>query len=105
MSSVSTLVLRSIVLLMGVALAGWAIDLYLHGAGVGALIVMALEGVLIIVGVLFERSRYRPTITSPGDHWQISGEKFKDPTSGKTMQVAYDPKTGQRNYIEMPPVK
>ncbi len=98
----STTVLRAIAALIGVALVVWSVTLYTHGSDAGAAAVITIEGVLIVVGVVFERRRYQPKIEPSTDRWQTTDEKFIDPGTGKLMQVLFDPKTGERNYIEVP---
>ncbi len=53
---------------------------------------------LIVVGALvFERPRYRPTVTS-SDGWRATEERFVDPVSGKLTEVYFNPQTGEREY-------
>ncbi|MBS0373330.1 MAG: hypothetical protein JSR73_02020 [Proteobacteria bacterium] len=54
-------------------------------------------GVVVLVGVAIERWRYRTT-PRPGADWQPTGERFVDPESGRSVDVFYDPKTGERRY-------
>lgn len=57
-------------------------------------------GGVLLAALLFERWRYkRPAIGTVG-HWQETGERFLDPTSGKPMEVFYNPATGERDYRE-----
>ena len=65
-------------------------------------------GVLTLLGTAFERWRYRPNDARAGASgaWQPTGERFEDPHTGKTVQVFYDPKSGERHYVsdsESPP--
>jgi hypothetical protein len=89
--------LRLVVFLYGVlALAGavvlaaqhvWWIALYL-----------GVNGALVAGGLLFERGRYRPTPRQLTGHWETTGERFVDPTSGTMIEVRYNPETGEREY-------
>jgi hypothetical protein len=97
----NTVVLRSIVILAGLGMLIWAFDLYQTGQGLTAAAIVAIEGLLIVGGVLFERKRYRPQVDLAHGEWQTTGEKFKDPVTGKVMDVVFNPKTGQRDYIEI----
>lgn len=55
-------------------------------------------GCVVEIGVFFER-RYRGSgADDPNTKWQPTGEKFIDPATGKLIEVAYDPKTGERDY-------
>jgi hypothetical protein len=66
------------------------------GPGVQALGV----GIVIILGTLFERWRYTQTGRPLNGRWQPTGERFADPTTGKNMEVFYDPASGERRYVE-----
>lgn len=56
-------------------------------------------GGLIVLGIVFERWRYRSNGARPGAGWEPTGERFEDPHTGKTMQVFYDPRSGERRYV------
>lgn len=56
-------------------------------------------GGLIVLGTAFERWRYRGDDVRPGAGWEPTGERFEDPQSGKTLQVFYDPRSGERRYV------
>lgn len=90
--------LRTIVLLLaGIVAAAGAVLLLLGVTlpGIQALVV----GGVILVGILFER-RYRNNTRTPGGRWQPTGERFSDPTTGKDVEVFYDPQSGERRYVE-----
>ena len=67
-------------------------------AGILTVLVFYLcsNGAIVIAALLFERGRYRPTLT-PGGKWQETGERFVDPSTGKLMKVRYNPQTGVRD--------
>jgi hypothetical protein len=50
--------------------------------------------------LLLERRRYRPQVHNAPGHWQLTGERFIDPSSGKVMEVRYNEITGERDYLE-----
>jgi hypothetical protein len=87
----SLLILAGAVALTGAILLGRG----LPGPGAYAL---GLGG-LIVLGIVFERWRYRPNQPQPGAGWEPTGERFQDPQSGKTLQVFYDPRSGERRYV------
>jgi hypothetical protein len=87
----SLLVFAGVVALAGAIL----LSLGLPGPGAYALGV----GGLILLGTLFERWRYRPNESRPGAGWEPTGERFQDPQSGQTLQVFYDPRSGERRYV------
>lgn len=52
-----------------------------------------------MLGTVFERWRYRPNNARPGADSQPTSERFEDPQTGKTVQVFYDPRSGERRYV------
>jgi hypothetical protein len=91
-------VLRTALLLAAGALALCGVLLLVRGvAGPGA---YALGlGAVILLATVFERWRYRPNRERPGAGWQPTGERFEDPHTGETVQVLYDPRSGERRYV------
>jgi hypothetical protein len=75
-------------------------------AGVGLLLAGQLEPgfrILIMsgvftVGVAFERWRYERSLTGPEGRWLPTGERFRDPTTYRLIDVYYNPDTGERDY-------
>ncbi len=63
-------------------------------------IYLLVEGGVLLAALLLERWRYKGTGKRSAGHWQRTGERFVDPTSGKQMEVFYDPETGERDYRE-----
>ena len=90
--------LRAFVLALGAGLAvAGAIALFL-GACPPAL-VFGLWGVLILLGTLYERNRYKALETArPGDGWTATAEKFIDDESGVPVTV-YVNAAGERRYV------
>jgi hypothetical protein len=66
-------------------------------------IYLAVSGALIAGGILFERRGYHPRVDRTRGKWQPTGERFVDPTTGKLMEVRFNPETGERDYIELGP--
>ena len=60
-------------------------------------------GAIVIVAVLFEGSRYRPLVDRSAAGWESTGERFVDPTSGKLVEVRFNPTSGERDYVEVTP--
>jgi hypothetical protein len=56
-------------------------------------------GVIVLIGTLFERWRYRRIEEPPQGNWQRTGEKFIDPSSGDPVEVMFEPSTGERRYV------
>ena len=75
-------------------------------AGAGAALLgrdatrVIIWGCVIFVALLVERWRYRPPAPAAGAETARTGERFVDPDSGVTMEVTYDPRTGERGYVE-----
>jgi hypothetical protein len=93
-------VLRSALLVVGLALLAGAAAFAHAGCGLGATLRLALPGLLLIVAILFERWRYKRVAGSrPGPEWVATGERFVDPESGKLVSVYYHPSTGERRYV------
>ena len=57
-------------------------------------------GSVLVIAVLCERWRYRRKEHNHDGHWQQTGEKFEDPETGQTMEVYYDPVSGDRRYVK-----
>jgi hypothetical protein len=56
-------------------------------------------GVIVLIGTLFERWRYRRIEQPPNGRWQRTDEQFFDPSTGDPVEVMYDPRTGERRYV------
>jgi hypothetical protein len=73
------------------------------GAAVNAAFFLeALGAAVVLLAALFEARRYRAR-SSSGGGWQDTEEKFVDPTTGRLMRVRYNPRTGERDYVEVGP--
>ena len=80
-----------------------AVILLIAHVTIALVIYLAINGLIIAGGILLERSSYRSTIDGTQGKWQTTGERFNDPTSGKIIEVYYNPQTGQRDYRESGP--
>src|SRR5450830_730362 len=56
---------------------------------------------VVMICVLFERSRYRHAQADGRGKWERTGERFVDPESGEAMEVLYDPVSGERRYVRV----
>jgi len=56
-------------------------------------------GLLVLLGTLFERWRYRRVGQRPDGQWQSTRERFLDPSTGEPVDVLYNPRTGERRYV------
>lgn len=59
---------------------------------------LAVNGLLIVGAILFERRGYRSGVSRTQGKWQPTGERFVDPTTGQRVDVYYNPETGERDY-------
>jgi hypothetical protein len=55
---------------------------------------------VIILGTLFERSRYKSKSTQK-EGWVPTKEQFIDHQSGKLVKVYFHPQSGERKYVEV----
>jgi membrane protein implicated in regulation of membrane protease activity len=62
----------------------------------------AFGSAVVLVAAIFEARRYRSRVTTTAG-WQDTDEKFLDPTTGRLMRVRYNPRTGERDYVEVGP--
>ena len=74
--------------------------LFVVQAPVVVVIYLAVSGAIIAGGILFERQGYRPNVDRTRGKWQPTGERFIDPTTGRMMEVRFNPQTGERDYVE-----
>jgi hypothetical protein len=59
-------------------------------------------GLILIVGLLIERWRYKPLAERrPGPDWTATDERFVDPETGKLVTVYYHPASGERRYVAL----
>ncbi len=80
-----------------------AILLVVHATTIVLVIYLTINGLLITGGILFERSGYRSPANQTRGNWQPTGERFSDPTTGRAVEVYYNPQTGERDYRESDP--
>ena len=78
---------------------------------------LVVPGLLMIAGVILERTRYRSLHAErtgdghgagggetqpPEPRFRPTDERFVDPTTEVPMQVWVDPATGERRYVPLP---
>ena len=89
----AVLIFGCLVLLLGAVLCSF-------GAGFGGVQTL-IVGAVFVLGTLLERWRYNNKNAPTDADWQLTGEKFVDPETGKSMEVLYDPRSGERRYREI----
>jgi hypothetical protein len=92
--------LRWVLIAYGVLCLIGAVILLAAHVTTALVIYLAINGVLIAGGILFERSGYRSQVNRTQGKWQPTGERFNDPTTGQIVEVFYNPQTGERDYRE-----
>jgi len=63
------------------------------------LVVAVLAAAAIIGWATLGRHGESPT---PAGDWQPTGERFRDPSTGRLMRVWIDPRDGSRHYVAEP---
>ena len=90
--------LRRVLIAYGVLCLIGAVILLAAHVTIALVIYLTINGLIIIGGILFERSSYHSKADRMQGKWQPTGERFNDPTSGKIVEVYYNPQTGERDY-------
>ena len=91
--------LRSLLIGLGVlSLAGAAIALAL--GAIPSALMLGAWGVILLVGTLYERIRYKPVLETRPKSAVRTDERFIDETTGKPVTVYIDPVTGERSYVQ-----
>ncbi len=81
-----------------VAVAG-AIAMFAFEFPVG--IFLAGWGVLLLTGILIERSHYKNlAMRAPGPGWDRTDERFIDDQTGEPVRVYIQRMTGERKYVQ-----
>jgi hypothetical protein len=92
--------LRTAVLIFGCLVLLLGAVLCTLGVGFGGVQTL-IFGAILVLGTLFERWRYNNQNAPMTADWQVTGERFVDPETGKSMEVLYDPRSGERQYREI----
>ena len=91
--------LRGALYVVGGLFTGGGVMLALAGCRTAAAWV-AGWGLVLVLGLLFERWRYKPlTGVRLGPGWVATDERFVDPETGKLVTVYFHPATGERRYV------
>jgi hypothetical protein len=97
--------LSAFALILGLVLLAIAVIAAVLAAPVPLIAWPAVVGLLFVIGTAFERVRYKPVAPTPplGSGWVETAERFRDPATGRWVQVYFKPETGERSYVEIPP--
>jgi hypothetical protein len=93
--------LRRIIIAYGLLCLVGAVVLFALHVTIVLVIYLAVNGLLIVGGILFERRGYRPRVSQSSGNWEKTGERFIDPTTKREVEVYYNPQTGERDYREL----
>jgi hypothetical protein len=64
-------------------------------------IYLVVGGAVLAGSIVLERKGYRPRVDHARGRWQRTGERFVDPSSGRLVEVRYNPDTGERDYVDV----
>ena len=64
-------------------------------------IYLVVGGAVLAGSIVLERRGYRPRVDHARGRWQRTGERFVDPSSGRLVEVRYNPDTGERDYVDV----
>lgn len=95
--------LRRVLIAYGVICFIGAVILLAAHVTTALVIYLAMNGLVIVGGILFERSSYRSKADKTQGKWQPTGERFNDPITGQIVEVYYNPQTGERDYRDSDP--
>lgn len=90
--------LRTLLLWLGVLALLCAALATLYGNYAAALWLL-VNGLILTLGIVFERWRYKPAKSPQAAKGTPTGERFIDPKSGALMEVYYDAASGERSYV------
>jgi hypothetical protein len=67
----------------------------------GFMLWLAVIIAVVLVWAFFRKGGYKrdPLTAPPGPGWVRTEERFVDPSSGETLEVWFDPKSGERAYV------
>ena len=82
-----------------------AIILFAAKLAVPLAVYLTFGGLVLVVAIIFEHQGYRPPIDRAGGAWRPTGERFIDPTTGRLIEVRYNPSTGERDYVDIGPAR
>jgi hypothetical protein len=92
---VALYIVGGVCLVLGLMLAEWGVT--------GPAIIVFVWGVLLFIGLAFERWRYKPLRDERlGPQWSATDERFVDPETGRLVTVYFNQATGERRYIAAP---
>ena len=92
--------LRRLLIAYGLLCLVGAVVLFVLHVTFVLVIYLAVNGLIIVGALLFERQGYSPDVSQTAGNWEKTGERFVDPTTKREVEVYYNPQTGERDYRE-----
>jgi ABC-type multidrug transport system fused ATPase/permease subunit len=93
--------LRRVIIGYGLlCLIGAAVLLFIVHTTLWLVLYLAVNGLILLSAMFLERKRYHTQADRTQRYWQLTGERFVDPTTGRLMEVFYNTATGERDYRE-----
>jgi hypothetical protein len=90
--------LRTVLIVVTAILAFVGIVLIANGAGTPGWQLLGAS-LVVLLGTVFERWRYRRVSEQLNGEWQKTSERFLDPATGQPVDVLFNPRTGERRYV------
>jgi hypothetical protein len=90
--------LRAVVILVTAITTCVGIALIAHGVRTPGWQLLGI-GLVVLLGTLFERWRYRRVGERADGQWQRTRERFLDPSTGEPVEVLFNARTGERRYV------
>jgi len=92
--------LRAFLVGISVLMLAIAVGLFVSGLPQPGGLVLVAWAIVLFVGVVFERSRYKAILDAPPNaDFQPTAERFVDPETGTATVVYFNAKTGKRAYV------
>ena len=92
--------LRAFLIGVSVLMLICAATLFVVGQAQPGMLTLVAWAVILFVGVVFERSRYKAILAAPpGPDFVPTAERFVDPETGAATVVYFNAKTGKRAYV------
>lgn len=80
---------------------GAVVLLFIVHAALWLVLYLGVNGIVLVSAVLLERKGYRTRVDRTKGPWQLTDERFVDPTTGQLMEVFYNTTSGERDYREV----
>ena len=62
---------------------------------------LTIAGLLVLASIYTIRLPSAPRENRDQGCWQMTGERFRDPSTGHLMELRHNPVTGEKDYVEV----